>query len=34
MIDREGRIIWRHIGIVSEQRDQSFRDALTKALGS
>lgn len=32
MIDREGNVIWRHIGIVSEQRDAGFREALAKAL--
>lgn len=34
MLDREGNVVWRHIGIVSEQRDESFREALSKALGS
>lgn len=34
MIDREGNVVWRHIGIVSEQRDSTFRAALSKALGS
>lgn len=33
MIDREGNIVWRHVGIVSEQRDAGFRKALAKALG-
>lgn len=34
MLDREGNVIWRHIGIVSEKRDAGFREALAKALGS
>lgn len=34
MLDRNGNVVWRHIGIVSEQRDASFRDALASALGS
>lgn len=34
MIDRNGNVVWRHIGIVSEQRDAGFRDALASALGS
>lgn len=34
MIDRAGNVVWRHIGIVSEQRDAEFREVLRKALGS
>ncbi len=34
MLDRDGNVVWRHIGIVSEQRDSSFREALSRALGS
>jgi thiol-disulfide isomerase/thioredoxin len=34
MIDRTGNVIWRHVGIVSEQRDAEFREALAKALGN
>jgi len=34
MIDRQGNVVWKHIGIVSEQRDATFRAALSKALGS
>jgi thiol-disulfide isomerase/thioredoxin len=34
MIDRAGNVVWRHIGIVSEQRDAEFRAVLAKALGN
>lgn len=34
MLDRNGNVVWRHVGIVSEQRDSRFREALSKAIGS